>query len=148
MEDSRALTAPTAAPPAAAVLIALGLLVLAQAACGPRRDAEVKAPGGGAGRPTPAGGKAVEISEDPVKTGIAAGDAGLASTVRSRLAADPRLRGLRIEVDAEEGRVTLWGQAGSGQQRSAAVEVARRTPGVNAIVDLIKVGAPPAGPVP
>jgi hypothetical protein len=146
MEESRALAAPTAAAPAAAVLIALGLLVLA--ACGRGRDAEVKAPDGGARRPTPAGAKAVEISEDPVKTGIATGDASLASAVRSRLAADPRLRGLRIEVDAEEGRVTLWGSAGSSQERSAAVEAARRTPGVSAVVDLIKVGAPPTGPVP
>jgi osmotically-inducible protein OsmY len=134
---------------AAALLVSWCLLVPALAGCGRGRHEGAAAPAGGSQRAATTGArgaKEVEIAEDPVKTGIAAGDAGLASAVRSRLAVDPRLRGLRIEVDAEEGRVTLWGGAGSGQERAAAVEVARRTPGVTGVVNLIKVASPPAGP--
>ncbi len=87
--------------------------------------------------------KAVEIQEDPVKTGIEAGDAGLASQVRARLAGDPQLRGLGIEVDAEGGRVTLWGHVGQAAQRQAAEQLARRTPRVPAVIDLIKVDDQP-----
>jgi osmotically-inducible protein OsmY len=136
-----------AAVPAAAVLISLGLLLPALAGCGRGSHSRPQAAAGGS-RAAPAAAKEVEISEDPLKTGIAAGDAGLASAVRSRLAAEPRLRRQRIEVDAEEGRVTLWGHAGSAQERTAAVEVARRTPGVATVVDLIKVDASPGGPAP
>jgi hypothetical protein len=136
----RSRSSPRAA--AATVLIALGLLLLAMASCGRGGQAPAGAPAGGSERAAPAGPKPVEIAEDPVKTGIAAGDAGLASAARSRLAADPRLRGLAIEVDAEEGRVTLWGTVGTAQQREAAAEVARRTPGVTSVVDHVKVGAP------
>jgi hyperosmotically inducible protein len=151
--DARHPAGAAAAPagPAAALavlLISLGVLMPALAGCGRQRGAEVGAPAGGASRAAPAGAKEVEIAEDPVKTGIAARDAGLAGAVRARLAADPRLRRQRIEVDAEEGRVTLWGYAGSAQERTAAVEVARRTPGVTAVVDLIKVRASPGASSP
>jgi osmotically-inducible protein OsmY len=119
------------------VLLALGVPLLA--ACGWARQA------GGAAAASPRHGaagaaKEVEIQEDPVKTGIEAGDAGLASQVRSRLAGDPELRKLRIEVDAEGGRVTLWGHVDQAAQREAAERLARRTPRVAEVIDLIKVG--------
>jgi hyperosmotically inducible periplasmic protein len=130
---------------AAAVLMALGLLLPAMAGCGRGGQPPAGGPAGGSERAAPAGPKPVEIAEDPVKTGIGAGDAGLAGAVRSRLAADPRLRRQPIEVDAEEGRVTLWGTVGTAQQREAAAEVARRTPGVTSVVDHVKVGTPGGG---
>jgi BON domain len=117
-------------------LLLLALLPLLQA-CGRGSQA-----GGGSPAPHPsaaATAKAVEIQEDPVKTGIEAGDAGLASQVRARLAGDPQLRGLGIEVDAEGGRVTLWGHVGQAAQRQAAEQLARRTPRVAEVIDLIKV---------
>jgi osmotically-inducible protein OsmY len=115
------------------VLLVLPLV----AGCGRVRQAGGAAPGHGAASPA----KEVEIQEDPVKTGIEAGDAGLASQVRTRLAADPQLRGSRIEVDAEGGRVTLWGRVGQAAQREAAEQLARRTPRVTSVIDLIKVDA-------
>ena len=115
-------------------------LALSLAACG--RGPQAKSAGAPASSGSHAAGaaKEVEIQEDPVKTGIEAGDASLAGKVRARLAADPRLRSLPIEVDAEAGRVTLWGHVGSGELRAAAEQEARRTPGVASVVNLIKVG--------
>jgi osmotically-inducible protein OsmY len=90
--------------------------------------------------------KDVEVREDPVRTGIEAGDAGLAAQVRARLAGDPQLRQQHIEVDAEGGRVTLWGQATRAEDRTAAEQLARRTPGVAGVNDLIKVASPTTEP--
>jgi len=118
---------------------------LAAAGCGraPRGSRVVAAPS-----PRPAGSpvtKDVEIQEDPVKTGVAAGDATLAGQVRARLASEPLLRSARIEVDAEAGRVTLWGHVASAEQRAAAADAARRSRGVTSVVNLIKVDADPGG---
>jgi osmotically-inducible protein OsmY len=99
-----------------------------------------------AGRPAPSGPKAVEIQEDPVKTGIETGDAGLAGRVRARLAGDPQLRSLHIEVAAEGGRVTLWGHVDRAEDRAAVEQMARRTPGVGGVTDLIKVDTAGAAP--
>ncbi len=109
------------------------------AGCGRGPRAAAAPPAGSGAHPAPAA-KAVEIQEDPVKTGIESGDAALASKVRAGFAADPRLRQLPIEMDAEAGRVTLWGRVDRAEQRAAAEQQARRTPGVTSIVNLIKVG--------
>ena len=104
------------------------------------RPRAAAAPPAGSGTHVAPAAKAVEIQEDPVKTGIETADAALASKVRAGFAADPRLRQLPIELDAEAGRVTLWGRVDRVEQRAAAEQQARRTPGVTAIVNLIKVG--------
>ena len=121
----------------------MGWLALACCCClagcgrGPRAAA---APPAGSGAHAAPAAQAVEIQEDPVKTGIESADAALAGKVRAGFAADPRLRQLRIEMDAEAGRVTLWGRVDRAEQRAAAEQQARRTPGVTSIVNLIKVG--------
>ena len=132
-----------AAAPLLLLLLLVILPVLGAAGCGRRQSAAAPpAPRGPAGADKTI--KEVEIREDPVKTGIEAGDAGLAARVRSRLAADPVLRGLRLEVDAEGGRVTLWGRAERAEERAAAEELARRTPGVTSVIDLVKIDSPAA----
>ena len=119
--------------------LALSFCCLVGCGRGPRAAA---APPAGSGTPHAApAAKAVEIGEDPVKTGIESADAALASKVRAGFAADPRLRQLPIEMDAEAGRVTLWGRVDRAEQRAAAEQQARRTPGVTSIVNLIKVGS-------
>lgn len=127
------------------LLLSLALLPPLLAACG--RRAGAPPPAAAAHREAP-GFKDVEVQEDPVKTGIEAGDAGLAGRVRARLAGDPQLLGQSIEVDAEAGRVTLWGHVRRAEDRTAAEQLARRTPGVGAVNDLIKIDlqAPPSGP--
>jgi osmotically-inducible protein OsmY len=118
-------------------MLLLGMLLLQAAACGRRPVAEP--PAAGAARGALPAAKEVEIQEDPVKTGIEAGDAGLAAKVRLRLGGDPQLAHLSIEVDAEGGRVTLWGHVSRLEDRAAAEQLARRTPGVAAVNDLIRV---------
>jgi hypothetical protein len=131
---------PLASPPAALALVAwLALMVLA-ASCGQGRQGGAAA--AGARRDSGRAMKEVEVQEDPVKTGIEAADAGLAGRVRSRLNGDAQLRRLPIEVDAEAGRVTLWGHVGSAEERAAAEQLARRTPGVTSVVDHIKIAPP------
>ena len=123
--------------------LGVGFLALSccLAGCG-RAPQAAGVPPAGSGTPAAAPAKAVEIGEDPVKTGIESSDAALASRVRAGFAADPRLRQLPIEMDAEGGRVTLWGHVDRAEQRAAAEQQARRTPGVTSIVNLIKVGPP------
>jgi hypothetical protein len=125
---------------------ALWVLSLLAVACG-RHPAAEPAPPGPANAAVPAA-KEEEIREDPVKTGIEAGDAGLAAKVRLRLAGDPQLAHLSIEVDAEGGRVTLWGHVGRAEDRAAAEQLARRTPGVVAVNDLVRVDGEDRPPPP
>jgi len=150
-EHSNPEIAAPAAAPAGRVLAGLPLppclrlVVLALACCCclagcGRRPRAAAAPPAGSGAHAAPAAKAVEIQEDPVKTGIESADAALAGKVRAGFAADPRLRQLRIEMDAEAGRVTLWGRVDRAEQRAAAEQQARRTPGVTSIVNLIKVG--------
>ncbi len=121
-------------------------LALALAGCG-RQPAASPAAAGAASAAHDAGKfKDVEVREDPVKTGIEAGDAGLAAQVRARLAGDPQLRRQHIEVDAEGGRVTLWGEAARPEDRAAAEQLARRTPGVAGVNNLVKTAAPAGAP--
>ncbi len=110
--------------------------------CGCGRGDPAAAPGASAPPAAQKAAKAVEIGDDPVKTGIEAGDAGLAGRVRSRLAGDPQLRALPIEVDAEGGRVTVWGHVGNAADRTAIEQLVRRTPGVTGVTNLIKLDAP------
>jgi hypothetical protein len=125
-----------------ALLLPLGVIACACALAGCGRGPQARGAGapGAPGRHAASAPKEVEIQEDPVKTGIEAGDASLADKVRARLAGDPQLRPLRIEVDAEAGRVTLWGRVGRAEERAAAEQQARRTPGVTSVINLIKVG--------
>ncbi len=125
---------------ALALLGSLALPACALSGCGRGPQARGAGPAAAAGRPTKASAaQEVEIGEDPVKTGIEAGDASLAGRVRAQLAGDPQLRPLRIEVDAEAGRVTLWGRVGRAEERAAAERQARRTPGVTSVINLIKI---------
>jgi BON domain len=131
---------------ASALAVFLPATLLAAALLGCGRGTPVGGAGAASAHNQPAAPKAVDIAEDPVKTGIEAGDAGLAGRVRARLTGDPQLRALQIEVDAEGGRVTLWGHVGRAQDRAAVEQLVRRTPGVAGVTNLIKSddAAPPA----
>jgi osmotically-inducible protein OsmY len=78
-------------------------------------------------------------------------DASLTAQVKSRLAGDPAINALYIDVDTSNSRVTLRGKVGLAEQKTAAEKIARETPGVTDVVNLLQVAGgstsapPPAG---
>lgn len=77
-------------------------------------------------------------------TACAQTDAGISTSVKSRLAADDTVKANRIDVDTKDKVVTLRGEVDTPAARERAVEVARATSGVRDVVDVLKVGPPSA----
>jgi hyperosmotically inducible protein len=67
------------------------------------------------------------------------GDAGITSAVKAKLLADTTVSGLRIDVDTENGVVTLTGNVQSKAEADRAVMLARNTDGVTRVVSNLKV---------
>ena len=55
-----------------------------------------------------------------------------------------RLKGFSIDLQVEDGTLWLSGRVTSKEQQTAALEVARRVPGVKQVVNDLSVAAPPA----
>ncbi len=72
-------------------------------------------------------------------TACAQTDAGISTSVKSRLAADDTVKANRIDVDTKDKVVTLRGDVDTPAARDRAVEVARATSGVREVVDVLKV---------
>jgi osmotically-inducible protein OsmY len=72
--------------------------------------------------------------------GCAQTDAGVTTSVKSRLAADQTVKAYQIDVDTHDHVVTLSGEVDSAVARERAVALARQTEGVNSVVDNIRVG--------
>lgn len=68
-------------------------------------------------------------------------DAAITARVKTALLADEEVKGLRIDVDTDEGSVTLEGALGSDAQVKRAVEVARGVEGVREVVNRLSVKA-------
>ena len=66
-------------------------------------------------------------------------DAGVTTVVKTKFLADPTIAGLKIDVDTKDHVVTLTGTVPSDADKTHAVEVARKTDGVNSVVDNLKV---------
>ena len=67
------------------------------------------------------------------------GDPGITSAVKAKLLADSMVSGLRIDVDTENGVVTLTGDVKSKAEADRAVMLARNTDGVTRVVNHLKV---------
>ena len=67
-------------------------------------------------------------------------DAGITSSVKSKMAADNTVKASEINVDTHNHVVTLNGTVGSQAERERAVMIARNTKGVNSVIDDLKVG--------
>jgi hyperosmotically inducible periplasmic protein len=67
-------------------------------------------------------------------------DATVTAKVKTRLAADPEVSALRIDVDTVAGVVTLQGQVTSEAERAEAEKLARGAEGVRDVRNLITVG--------
>jgi hyperosmotically inducible periplasmic protein len=91
-------------------------------------------------------GAALERGADKVQREVgpvveeALDDATITAKVKANLIADPEVRALDIDVDTVDGRVTLQGKVASENLRAEAEKLARITPGVRQVLNLIQVG--------
>ena len=67
-------------------------------------------------------------------------DAAITAAVKAKLAADMEINPFNIDVDTNEGVVTLQGRVDKEEARSKAEQLARETDGVSRVVNLVKVG--------
>jgi hyperosmotically inducible periplasmic protein len=67
-------------------------------------------------------------------------DAGITVAVKAKLAADGDINPFNIDVDTNEGVVTLQGRVAKEEARTKAEQLARETEHVRRVVNLIKVG--------
>jgi hyperosmotically inducible protein len=73
------------------------------------------------------------------KAGNAVSDSTITAEVKSALAADPQLSALRIEVDTNNGVVTLTGPAPDEQSKSRATQIAAGPKGVMRVENRLAV---------
>ena len=67
-------------------------------------------------------------------------DAAITAAVKAKLAADGDINPFNIDVDTNEGVVTLQGRVEKEEARAKAEQHARETDGVKRVVNLVKVG--------
>jgi hyperosmotically inducible periplasmic protein len=67
-------------------------------------------------------------------------DAAITAKVKAKLAADGDINPFNIDVDTNEGVVTLQGRVAKDEARTKAEQLARDTDGVRRVINLIKVG--------
>jgi hyperosmotically inducible periplasmic protein len=114
-------------------------------------DKSVDAVGKAAGKTGEALGTAAEATGDAIgtaakKTGEAIGiagdesaDAAITAAVKSKLLGDGKTPGLDIDVDTDDGVVTLEGDVATAAQHQTALRLARETRGVKRVVDRMTV---------
>lgn len=66
-------------------------------------------------------------------------DAGSTTDVKASLAADETVSAFAIDVDTQEGVVTLTGEVESPVAKDQAVQIARMTDGVRDVVDNLRI---------
>ena len=141
-------------------LVPLSLLVvsLALAACtrtedgvrieGDEAAARVEEAGDRAGEALDEAGERVgeAAAELERRAGPVAEDAAITAKVKAKLAADPEVAAVHIDVDTLDHVVTLSGQVASAAVRDEADKLTRDTEGVRAVVNnLIVAGEPVPG---
>lgn len=75
------------------------------------------------------------------KTGNALSDAAITSEVKTKFLAEPGVSGLNIDVDTNNGVVTLSGNVKSKAEAAKAMTIARNSKGVKRVVNKLKVAA-------
>ena len=73
------------------------------------------------------------------RAGDSVGDAGLTTKVKTKFLADDDISGLKIDVDSNNGVVTLTGTVSTAAEKALAVKTAKATEGVKSVVDHLKV---------
>ncbi|MEA2563990.1 MAG: hyperosmotically inducible periplasmic protein [Acidobacteriota bacterium] len=67
-------------------------------------------------------------------------DAAITASVKAKLATDGDINPFNIDVDTNEGVVTLQGRVEKAEARDKAEQLARETEGVRRVINLVKVG--------
>lgn len=106
----------------------------------PRESADSATRGMGAA-PAPLPGVRNPLAGLPGTAATPADDARIAARVRAALAAERELQGLRIDVDANGGVVTLSGPVPSLALKARASELARQVPQVQSVNDQLTLAA-------
>ncbi|MGE5336755.1 MAG: BON domain-containing protein [Gemmatimonadota bacterium] len=78
-------------------------------------------------------GKAIDAAGNKVK------DAAITASVSAELVRDPALSALKIDVDTNDGRVSLHGVAPSTDARERATQIAQRVDGVVSVDNQLQV---------
>ena len=87
-----------------------------------------------------AGKKAGEKTKDAAeKTGNVISDAAITSAVKTKLLADSKVGGLKIDVDTKDNVVTLHGTVKTAAERDEAVRLAKTTTGVKDVVSKLVI---------
>jgi osmotically-inducible protein OsmY len=81
-----------------------------------------------------------KAGESADRAGDAAGNATLTAAVKTKFLADTDVSGLRIDVDSNNGVVTLTGTVRTAAEKKKAIAIAKDTDGVKSVVDRLKVG--------
>ena len=66
-------------------------------------------------------------------------DAGITTSVKSKLAADDTVKAYQVDVDTSNKVVTLRGEVETAAQKEHAVMIARNTEGVRDVIDQLRV---------
>lgn len=66
-------------------------------------------------------------------------DAGITTTVQTKMAADDTVKAYQIDVDTRNGVVTLKGDVDTMAAKTQAVRIARETDGVRDVIDQLQV---------
>jgi len=120
-----------------------GVLVLGLAACGDKPAPEPKAkPMPLVAQPEPKKEemKMAEPQQAPTSVPVNP-DAGLAAKVKDALGADGRVNAHRIDVDAANGVVILYGTADTADQRAKAAQIAAGVAGVKSVENKLAIVA-------
>lgn len=67
-------------------------------------------------------------------------DAAITSAVKTQFLADPRVAGLKIDVDTNYGVVVLSGNVKSQAEADRASAIARQSRGVETVINQLQVG--------
>lgn len=73
------------------------------------------------------------------RTGDVVTDAAITSAVKTKLLGDTTAPGMKIDVDTNNGTVTLTGTVANAAEKARALQLAKDTNGVKTVVDKIKV---------
>jgi osmotically-inducible protein OsmY len=74
------------------------------------------------------------------RTEEAVGNASLTAKIKSKMALDDSVKAININVNTDGSVVTLAGSVGSEAERKRAVQLARETAGVTAVIDRMQIG--------